>query len=274
MGGGNAINTTDPGTGVPWPEVARIKNLSGTHVTSGSAIHLGGGYMLTANHVNLSQGYVSFDGTTTFQIDGGSAIQVTHDTDTVDLKLFQLTANPGSLGVNLFPEASKGTEGAFGAATHIGWGIGHNPADLSNPWSWGDSSTSDKRWGVNDFEYSADITYSHAGTDYDYESLVTALDSDATVNEAGATFYDSGSGLIIQDGPDWYLTGITETVSINASSTFAADGSEDLKCSVRVAEYADEITALMTDPIPIPERAKLALLVDLAAATFLLRRRV
>lgn len=230
--------------------------------------------MLTANHVNLSQGYVSFDGSTTFEIDAGSAIQVTHGTDTVDLKVFQLTATPGTVGVNLFPEASKGLEGTFGAATHVGWGIGHDPADLTNPWSWGASSTSDKRWGVNDFEYATDITYTHAGTDYDYESLVTELDSDATSNEAGATFYDSGSGLFIQDGPDWYLAGIMATVSTNGSSTFAADGSEDLNYSVRVAEYTDEITALMTDPIPVPEPSSFALFAGLSAAAFMLRRRV
>jgi hypothetical protein len=64
------------------------------------------------------------------------------------------------------------------------------------------------------------------------------------------------------------------TVSTNGSSTFAADGSEDLNYSVRVAEYADEIMALMTDPIPVPEPGKLTLFVGLAAATFLLRRRV
>lgn len=51
--------------------------------------------MLTANHVNLSVGYVSFDGSTTFQIDAGFVIQDTYGTDAVDLKVFQLNAMPG-----------------------------------------------------------------------------------------------------------------------------------------------------------------------------------
>ena len=96
------MNTTNPGSGAPWDEVASVTNSSGTHSTSGSAIHVGGGYMLTANHVSLAQGYVSFDGSSTYQIASGSSVQVMSGTDVVDLKVFQITNNPGTSGVNLF----------------------------------------------------------------------------------------------------------------------------------------------------------------------------
>jgi hypothetical protein len=274
VGGGNLVNTTDPGSGAPWEEVARVTNVSGTHVTSGSALHVGGGYMLTANHVSLAQGYVSFDGSTTYQIASGSSVQVTSGADVVDLKLFQITSNPGTSGVNLFPELAKGLEGGFGAATHIGWGIGHNSADTSNPWVWGDSSTSEKRWGVNVFEGATSLTYTIGGLDYDFESIYTAADVDATSNEAAATLYDSGSGLFIKDGADqWFLAGTIVTVSTNGSSTFAADNTADLNFAVRIAEYSDEIAALMTAPLAVPEPAVFPFLLGLVAMSAACGRR-
>lgn len=275
LGGGNLTNTTDPGGGAPWDEVARVTNASGTHVTSGSAVHLGGGYMLTANHVSLSQGYVSFNGTTTYQIAGGTAVQVTSEVGVIDLKIFKLTENPGTLGVNLFPEYAKGYEASFGAATHIGWGVGHTPGDTDNPWTWGNSATSDKRWGLNDFETAQALGYAHGGINYSFESLVTALDSDATANEAAATLYDSGSGLFVQDGADqWFLAATMVTVSTNGSSTFGLEGAQDFNYSVRIAEYADEIASLMTDPIAVPEPASFALLLGLTSLVLIARRRV
>jgi len=228
--------------------------------------------MLTANHVSLAQGYVSFDGTNTLPIASGSAIQVTSGTDVIDLKVFQLANHPGTVGVALFPESAKGFEASFGAATQIGWGVGHDANDTNNPWSWGDASTSFKRWGLNEFSAATMISYP-LGQNYQFEALVTALDADATEKEAAATFYDSGSGLFIQDAADnWFLTGTIVTVSTSGSSNFGTTGDQDLNYSVRIGEYADEISALMTDPIPVPETAAFALLLALSG-TLLLNRR-
>lgn len=274
VGGGNSVNLTDPGNGSPWNEVARITNSTGTHVSSGSAVHLGGGYMLTANHVNLSQGYVSFDGSSMYQIAVGSAVQVTSGMDVIDLKVFKLTSNPGTAGVNLLPENVKGVElfTPYNQALQIGWGIGHSPTDTDNPWTWGSAEeTSKKRWGVNNIEGSI-LDFGYQNTNYDFEAIYTALDSDATLNEAAATLFDSGSGLFIQDDLDnWYMAGTIVAVSTNGSSTFASDESQDLNFAVRISEYANEIQSLLTDPIAVPEAS--AFYAFLAAGLIFLSRR-
>jgi hypothetical protein len=225
--------------------------------------------MLTANHVSLSEGYVSFDGTTTYQIADNSTFQIVSGADVVDLKLFQITDNPATIGVNLFPEDMKGLD--FGVATHIGWGVGYDDTGTSNPWTWGESDTVEKRWGLNEFEGATRINYPSGGLDYDFESLYTASDSDVSVNEAAATLYDSGSGLFVR-GPanEWFLAGTIAVVSNNGSSTFAADDTADLNYAVRIAEYSDEITALMA----VPEPAVFSFLIGLFAMTAACGRRV
>lgn len=262
VGGGNAVNISDPGNGAPWNEVARVTNSSGSHTSSGSAVHLGGGYMLTANHVNLSQGYVSFDGENTFQIATGSAVQVSSGTDVIDLKIFQLTANPGTSGVSLLPEIYKGVElmPAYNEVTHIGWGVGHAPADTSNPWVWGSAATtSEKRWGINHIEESI-VGFGYTDTSYDFEAIYTALDSDASANESAATLFDSGSGLFLQyDLDNWFMAGTIVAVSTQGSSTFSSDGTQDLNFAVRISEYTDEIESLLTNPIPVPEASTLSI---------------
>jgi hypothetical protein len=276
VGGGNLVNTTAPENGAPWEEVARVTNATGTHTTSGTAVHLGGGYMLTASHVSLSQGYVSFDGSTTYQIEAGSAVRVGHERHVPDLQIFRLANHPGTSGVPLLPEWAHDTEASFGAATHIGWGLGHSWADSDNPWTWGDASTSDKRWGVNDFESMQFCYYSYGGIDYKFESLVTRLDSDATANEAGATLYDSGSGLFIQnEDNEWFLAATMVTVSKHGSSTFAADGTQDWNYSVRISEYASEIGSLLVNPLPmpVPEMAEQALLLGWVMSVLVFNRR-
>ena len=274
VGGDNLTNITDPGYDLPWDQVARVTNASGSHKTSGSAVYLGGGYMLTANHVELGQGYVSFDGTTTYAIQAGSGVQVGSG---VDLKVFQLTAAPGFSGVNLFPEAFKGFEST--SSTLVGWGVGvsDDPVDTSNPWSWGDSSTSLKRWGTNTIGAATIVSYSG----YSYEALVTSLGTDVGSSEAAATVYDSGSALFVQDGAaNWYLAGMPTVVENNSISNFGTDTFDpsdstrgDFNYFARISEYQEEITALMTDPIVVPEPAMSALLIGLMASGFLLVRR-
>ena len=93
---GNGANTTDPGTGVPFDSVGKVTTSDGSGI-SGSAVYLGDGYVLTANHVTTDSNYkyVTF-GSTVYEVDtmafsGSMSIQVEPG---VDMKIMKLTTTP------------------------------------------------------------------------------------------------------------------------------------------------------------------------------------
>ena len=115
----NSANRTDPGSGSPFSTVALVAD-AGKANPSGSAVHLGGGYMLTANHVGMRP-YVTFDGSTFYQRDlSFSPVQVAAS---VDMQVFRLTTTPTVGSASLY--------GGFGEqiapALLVGWGVGRNP---------------------------------------------------------------------------------------------------------------------------------------------------
>jgi hypothetical protein len=254
---GTSLDTeVNPNNGLPWEQVARVTNADGSHVSSGSAVYLGGGYLLTADHVSLGQGYVSFDGSNTFAIRPGSGMQVG---DGVDLKIFQLTTDPGLAGVSLLPASESGMENSS-LGYLVGWGVGADPADdfSDSEWTWGSAAeTSQKRWGTN-WVFGATSSLSYSG--YNYAALATRLGTDALPleTESAAGLYDSGGGLFIGDGfGGWYLMGIATAVSTNGSSAFGIEAgsttSGDLNFFARIGLYENDILSEMTDPIKVPE---------------------
>ena len=145
--GDNAANTDATGTGKEtiFNSVARVCYASGSG-TSGSAVSISGKYLLTANHVSLSNRYVTFDGTNFYKIDPEFAsIKI----EEADCKLFKLIEDP-NLPDTLFytqinTELNKDT-------TQISWGRGRDPNQANQTgnartWNWGNNSTIQKRWG-------------------------------------------------------------------------------------------------------------------------------
>jgi hypothetical protein len=245
----NSANQTDPGTGVPFSSVGLVTN-AGQANPMGSAIHLGGGYMLTANHV-IMQPYVTFDGVTYYERDLG--FLPTQVAANVDMKVFRLTSTPIVAAVNLYTGASE----EVAAATQVGWGVGRNPATpittLVVPW--GDYSTIDKRWGVNELLDAPTISYDS----YTYDGLRTVLGSESGspaglgASEAALTLIDSGSGMFQEIGGVWYLIGLGTSVETNNSSTFGDDavdgaGAGNENYFVRVGSYASGIQGLVPEP--------------------------
>jgi hypothetical protein len=272
FGLGNSANQTDPGTGAPFDSVAKVFTTSNGN-TRGSAVHLGGGYMLTANHVEVTTNQsFTFDGVTSYAFDAG--FTPTQVAAGVDMKVFKLTTTPTVAAANVYTGVAELTE----SATLVGWGRGRLatvPLE-SAVVSWGGSETIAKRWGLNDPELFTNITYTHNSIDYNYQSIVTILGTDTGDpaglgdSEAALTQYDSGSALFQFIGGQWYLTGIATTVEFDSVSTFGNDGNVlgrgDANFFARVGNHDGQILALVPEPA-------VALLIPLGALAGMRRRR-
>ncbi len=257
-GGDNSTNITDPGTGAPWDAVAKV--VSSTGATTGSAVYLGNGYLLTANHLAAST-EVTFDGVNFYTIDPSYSSSFTGG---VDLKIFKLTETPSIAGVSLLDSPLEYS----GEITLIGWGVGRNATPINtNVVGWGDGSTITKRWGLN--------VLSGAATVEGYSGLIFHLNTPGEggglgANEAALTRYDSGSGMFQFINGQWYLISIATGVQTSNSSTFGNPG--DLNAGVRISAYYSQI--MMNIPA-IPEPSSLALLFPacLGGALWVMKRK-
>lgn len=227
----NSANTTDPGGAFPWDSIAKVTNSTATSI-SGSAVYLGNGYLLTADHVtfNSTLQYVSFDGTTTYAVDtnfkSGSRFAGKQVAPNVDLAVIKMSTTPiGIDGVSLLTTPTE----LIAPATFVGWGVGRNPAVplLSPSVAWGDSTTSAKRWGLNVPRILTNVNYQSGS----YQAIVTIVGGDGISfnpdglgnSEAAATLYDSGAGLFQFLAGNWWLIGTATGVETNGTSIFGND---------------------------------------------------
>lgn len=279
----NSANQSDPGTGAPYGSVGKVVTSDNTSL-SGSAIYLGNGYLLTANHVTMgtnSFSHVTFDGTNLFQIDptfqAGARALGKQVAPGVDLAVFRLSLEPlGVPAVNLLSSTNE----AFGStATMVGWGVGRDPSSplLSTNVAWGAASTSAHRWGLNVPLDALTINYDS----YSMEAIRTVAGAEGpTFNpdglgdaEGAAALFDSGSALFQKINDIWYLIGVTTAVqtadfSIYGDDKVAGVGRGDANYYARVSTYEPDIVAVVPEPHTLP-------LLALAAAfgLFALRRR-
>lgn len=250
LGLDNSANQTDPGTGVPFDAVARVSNaLSGS--IGGSAVHLGNGWMITANHIGAIA-YTTFDGSTFYNRDVSVLPQ---RIGTTDMKLFRLETTPTVGAARIYSGTSENT----GPATLIGWGRGRDPNVPVNSTTvnWSNSlSTSAKRWGLNRPATIINDSYTHSLINYEQESILTVLGDSTTglgANEAAAITHDSGSGMFQQISGEWYMIGLATRVEVANVSTFGDDNIAsldrgDVNFFIRMGTYEDDIMAIVPEP--------------------------
>lgn len=261
---GNDANLTSPGGGLPWDNVVQMQSPTGP---IGTGVYLGNRYVLTAGHVgpltSVKVGFVDY------LLDSSPAVAI----GTADMKLVRLASDPGLGGVRLNSNPS-----ADGGAAHlVGYGVGRAPSSLlgTSPVTWGDSSTATKRWGTNFVDGA--IGAALVGG-YTSDLLRTQFNSNAGVNEAALTIYDSGSALFRQIGSDWYLVGLGAYVQNSgyslASTQFNSNDSDD-SYFIRISSYAG--SSVMIGGVGVPEPSSQSLLFVGAAflsACLLARRSV
>ena len=238
---GNEANLTNPGNGLPWDNVVQMLNESGP---VGTGVYLGNRYVLTAGHVgpltSVKVGFVDY------LLDSSPAVAI----GTADMKLVRLASDPGLNGVRLNTNPS----GDAGNSYLVGYGVGRASSSLlgSSPVTWGDSSTALKRWGTNLVDGA--ISGVQVGG-YTSDLLRTQFNSNAGVNEAALTIYDSGSALFRQIGSEWYLVGLGAYVQNSgyslASTQFNSRDSDD-SYFIRISSYSNAVDQIGAVAVPEP----------------------
>ena len=261
---GNDVNLTNPGNGLPWENVVQMQSSTGP---IGTGVYLGNRYVLTAGHVGpLTSVKV---GLVDYLIDSSPAVAI----ETADMKLVRLASDPGLGGVRLNTNPSGDTGNSY----LVGYGVGRASSSLlsSSPVTWGDSSTALKRWGTNLVD--GTIAGVQVGG-YTSDLLRTQFNSNAGINEAALTIYDSGSALFRQIGSEWYLVGLGAYVQNSgyslASTQFNSKDSDD-SYFIRISSYAG--SSVMIGGVGVPEPSSQSLLFVGAAflsACLLARRSV
>jgi hypothetical protein len=238
---GNEANLTNPGNGLPWDNVVQMLNESGP---VGTGVYLGNRYVLTAGHVgpltSVKVGFVDY------LLDSSPAVAI----GTADMKLVRLASDPGLSGVRLNTNPS----GDAGNSYLVGYGVGRASSSLlgSSPVTWGDSSTALKRWGTNLVDGA--ISGVQVGG-YTSDLLRTQFNSNAGVNEAALTIYDSGSALFRQIGSEWYLVGLGAYVQNSgysfASTQFNSNDSDD-SYFIRISSISNAVNQIGAVAVPEP----------------------
>ena len=197
-----------------------------------SAVYLGNGFFLTANHVDAvscGQAQVSINDVLYTLDTGFGPGGVLRVDGTVDLKIFKVLAPPNLPPVTL----NQGSADVRVTSYVIGCGVGKGTA-VTGGWAWGTDATRAKRWGS---VYTAGRDEIPAFGSYLFSYFSTAYG----MNVASATLGDSGSGLFQYIGGAWVLSGITAAVTANGHSFYNNGGNPDATIYVRIADYADAI---------------------------------
>ncbi len=222
-------NTTAPPDDPGWANLATRANLT--------AVYLGRRWVLTANHVGA--GDVVLDGQTYSPVPG-SAVQFENpDTSQADLMVFKVFGDPGLPRLEIPSSPPVVGDSLIAVGNGLNRGAATTFMELGGyEWGVGDAV----RWGTNivsEIDILVGTTYSFAAT------FTDPLDPSATSDEAAGANGDSGGGVFIKTGGEWYLAGTIFSISqyIGQPSTTSIYGNELF--AVDLSYYRDDILAVI-----------------------------
>jgi len=255
-------------------------------VNGASAIYLGGGWVMTADHVAGSlPGSVTFGGTS-YGTQSGSWQRLTNPSSgtSTDIVLFRLASDPGLASLTL--KSTAPTVGSpvmyvgngkvqqtsltnwsvtFDSGTgHYIWTESGSPADAAG---FKTTASNEVTWGVNDIAgINQVINIGHG----DLTTFYTIFDSGAYLYEGQAVVGDSGGGVFFFDGTNWVLGGMTDAVATYPDQPANTAVFGDATYAADLSTYADQIASI-TGITLVPEPS--AMLMVLGGVVLVVRRR-
>ena len=253
--------TSDPKTDVTLRAPANDPGWNNVaHLSSATAVYLGNRWMITANHVGETP--VTFSDGRVFNITVGSDVVLsnpasTGDVNAPDLRMFQLTADPGLPSLNI--AASAPAPGTL--VTMIGAGLdrGRNqigfqvtgtspnfvwtpaPLPIANARGFSLLSSSHMRWGQSPVVGTPNLVN-------DTVMFATRFAATSGPLAGQAVSGDSGGGVFQLVHGAWSLVGIMDLLQpvLNQPSGLVVFG--DQTFSNNLSTYRDQIMSLVTHP--------------------------
>ena len=290
-------NTSNADASVDYGGAANDAQLSVVSVgVSGSAVYLGNGWFITANHVSVNLGTRVYQNGLYAVVDVLNSELYSYNDYSADLKMFHV-ANVEDLTYlksvkvdasaltsvsvsrwNIFGKFSYGSELLL-----VGAGYGRaSDDDLAATSVPGSYLTAGVHSGTITLLSKSQTMYDAYSNPLPYTYLMSMAESSA--GRAQALMADSGAGMFYQKNGDWYLLATVASVDSVASqtcSTFGAYTTSSADYSaysrtfgINLAEFSGKINEIAATPVDVPEplaSAAVLALAALAAAVF--RRR-
>jgi len=224
-------NTTAPADDPGWAHVGNRGGLT--------AIYLGDGWILTANHVGI--GDVTFDGVL-YPAVTGSYIQLENDAGSPpDLGVYQIDPRPE---LPILPLRAS-TPPVDTAVISIGKGRNRGSATSWDPdgpggydpidgYEWGTGTT--MRWGTN--------LVAGFYTAFDTECFYTEFTEGDTAHETQAATGDSGGAVFAENGDTWELAGVMLAIGTYEDQPAETALYGNLTYAADLAIYRDQIIAI------------------------------
>jgi hypothetical protein len=213
--GNGAINTIDPGTGLPFCYVGIVNNTA-SGIFLGS--YHGESWVLTANHVGL--GPFVLRGTSYLPVSGSGHRLLNPDQSPSDIFLFQISEAPHLLPLKLAHSTPVGGTQVFlvgfgrDRETERSYWIDNGgswvPTIFGDPqanrigFKWADPQPGLERWGTALVERSA------LGINYTVAFYTRFLTRGSSAAVSGG---DSGGGAFIREGGQWLLAGMLDSAA-------------------------------------------------------------